>query len=482
MDKPWVKASEDIRASLYCRNEQCDGQAGHVATKLTMYLLWVSYEIAVCLSVNVGIEDIRDALISVVHLLRLSEDKLERHEYREKALGQDVKRMLSGLEKKHRALEPMKGMISRMDDRLSNKASDEKSTQKKTNEALDNIQKSLQSLTTTDALRTMCQGIGVVEDGSIPQSSFVKHISEAEKLLTKYELKLNEYNGTRGTMDNEHLNEVALADEAWHNKMTEEMVSQGKEITKVQRFLSDAEGMWKELPRLNDLQLATNRTLDAIVNATENVKENQDKSVDKVTSKLREMGDRLEATNKDIQQMTSHGATSHCGLRYSTTTNCGRWATYKVIQQSLTQGNTMTERAYSDISRSYESLRTEVQRYDKLREMGDLQVTSRGATSHCELRYSTTTNCGRWATYKVIQQRLTQGNTMTERAYSDISRSYESLRTETADNVLATKKRIEYGVQQILMTMTELVLRQGKGLNTTFNDRQPGSDADEPEL
>lgn len=55
------------------------------------------------------------------------------------------------------------------------------------------------------------------------------------------------------------------------------MALQGKEITKVQRLLSDAEGMWKDLPRLNDLQLATNKTLDAIVNATENIKENEDK-------------------------------------------------------------------------------------------------------------------------------------------------------------------------------------------------------------
>lgn len=65
-------------------------------------------------------EDIRESLISVVHLLRLTEDKLERHEFREKALGDHVKKQLLGLERKHRALEPMKGTISRMDERLSN--------------------------------------------------------------------------------------------------------------------------------------------------------------------------------------------------------------------------------------------------------------------------------------------------------------------------------------------------------------------------
>lgn len=52
-------------------------------------------------------------------------------------------------------------------------------------------------------------------------------------------------------------------------------------------------------------------------------------AVNKVTTKLREMGDRLVATNEDIQR-------------------------------SLTQGNTLTERAYADISKSYENLRNEV--------------------------------------------------------------------------------------------------------------------------
>lgn len=65
-------------------------------------------------------EDIREAMLSLVHMIRMSEDKLERHEFRERTLGDQLKKMLIGLDKKHRALEPLKGMISRLDDRLSN--------------------------------------------------------------------------------------------------------------------------------------------------------------------------------------------------------------------------------------------------------------------------------------------------------------------------------------------------------------------------
>lgn len=59
-------------------------------------------------------------MMSLVHMFRTSEDKLERHEYREKALGEQLKKMIMGLEKKHRNLEAMKGTISRLDDRLYN--------------------------------------------------------------------------------------------------------------------------------------------------------------------------------------------------------------------------------------------------------------------------------------------------------------------------------------------------------------------------
>lgn len=379
-------------------------------------------------------EDIRETLISVVHLLRITEDKLERHEFREKALGEHVKKLLMGLEKKHRALEPMKGTIIRMDERLANvetvlmeKASDAKNAQLKTNDALDKIQKSLQSLTITvqnmkptkpteidnnlttnedtferrldstdakidgvmreieslkhnlnkDALRSMCQTVDT-KDVAKP---FGKHLSDAEKLLSKFELKLNEYNCTRNT-PTDVLSEIALADEAWHSKMTDVMDRQGEEITKVRRLLSDAESTWKELPRLKDLQQATNMTLDAVVNATETLKENDEKAVSKMTAKLRDMGDRLENTNKDIQQ-------------------------------SLTQGNTLTERAFSDISRSYESLRPELQ---------------------------------------------------------TLSRT-EQVMLQTADNVIANKKRIEHGVQQILKQVSELVLRHGQTLNLNISDR-----------
>ncbi|KAJ2945770.1 hypothetical protein O0L34_g612 [Tuta absoluta] len=367
---------------------------------------------------NVTHEDIRDAMLSMVHMFRTSEDKLERHEYREKALGDQLKKMLSGLDKKHRALEPLKGMISRLDERLSNvetillqKEEREKATQKKTNDALEGIQKSLQGLTATlrpgsgadstttdstdakieavkkeieslksslnkDALRSIC--IEMVSE----VNPLEKHISEAEKLLNRYELKLNEFNGTKVQTDFVPLSEVSLADEAWHSKMTEVMERQEKEVKKIQQLLSDAESMWKDLPRLADLNNSLNQTLAAIERSRVEMKEGDEATVSKVATKLRDMSERLVTTNIDIQR-------------------------------SLTEGNTMTERAYNDISRSYDTLKTEVQSLAK----------------------------------------------------------NEHVLLQTADNVMANKKRIEYGVHQILAEVGELVRLQNRNLNKTLNDR-----------
>ncbi|XP_047992771.1 uncharacterized protein LOC125231368 [Leguminivora glycinivorella] len=47
----------------------------------------------------------------------------------------------------------------------------------------------------------------------------------------------------------------------------------------------------------------------------------------------------------------------------------------------------------------------------------------------------------------------------------------EHVMQSTADNVLATKKRIEYGVHQILVEVGELVRAQGSRLNKSVSDR-----------
>ena len=54
------------------------------------------------------------------------------------------------------------------------------------------------------------------------------------------------------------------------------MERQEIEVRKIQRLLSDAESMWKDLPRLADLHRATNHTIEAVSNSTETILTNNE--------------------------------------------------------------------------------------------------------------------------------------------------------------------------------------------------------------
>lgn len=93
-------------------------------------------------------EDIRDAILSVVHVIRSTEDKLERHEFRERALGEQLKKVLSTIDKRLKFLDPVKGTVNRLDERLATvetilmqKDDRERIQMQKTIDAVENIQK-----------------------------------------------------------------------------------------------------------------------------------------------------------------------------------------------------------------------------------------------------------------------------------------------------------------------------------------------------
>lgn len=95
-------------------------------------------------------EDIRDAILSVVRMIRSTEDKLERHEFRERALGEQLKKVLATIDKRLKLMDPVKGTVTRLDERLAavetilmQKDERERIQQQKTFDTVEDIQKNL---------------------------------------------------------------------------------------------------------------------------------------------------------------------------------------------------------------------------------------------------------------------------------------------------------------------------------------------------
>lgn len=84
----------------------------------------------------------------MVHVIRSTEDKLERHEFRERALGEQLKKVLSTIDKRLKFLDPVKGTVNRLDERLATvetilmqKDDRERIQMQKTIDAVEDIQK-----------------------------------------------------------------------------------------------------------------------------------------------------------------------------------------------------------------------------------------------------------------------------------------------------------------------------------------------------
>ncbi|EDS26610.1 conserved hypothetical protein [Culex quinquefasciatus] len=121
-----------------------------MAAKSSLFLLAIVSAMASLVlaqqKVDVTNQEIRDAILSLVHSYNLLDNKLERHEQRERSLGEQVKKGLITLQKNQRIFEPLKGTITRLEERVGSietalLSQDEKNTmqQMKLSETLEGV-------------------------------------------------------------------------------------------------------------------------------------------------------------------------------------------------------------------------------------------------------------------------------------------------------------------------------------------------------
>lgn len=63
-------------------------------------------------------EDIKDAMLSLVHMMRENTEKLERHEARERQLGEQLKKTIAVLTKRISTVDAVKLQLTKLDEKV----------------------------------------------------------------------------------------------------------------------------------------------------------------------------------------------------------------------------------------------------------------------------------------------------------------------------------------------------------------------------
>ncbi|XP_069688212.1 uncharacterized protein [Periplaneta americana] len=402
---------------------------------------------------NVSHEDIRDAILSLVNMFRDNGDKLERHEYRERHLGEQLKKALVGLDKRHRQtdhnLDAISKVINRLDERLLTmektmaqasrivasiptiieifrfyelhccsfllfqRDERERIQLQKTADTLDNVQNSLQTwMTNMVELVRVSSGQNEGQDTTSGLGARIDHLANSVERLEAYVRKVSD------TPTDSERETLKLASENLATTVadTERVLSHyEKKLQEVQAnpgavkvsdsqdwhsvFLTALEAHQKILQELKKLSEESRHHLHSLPSHAQITKLNN--STQELLQEIRyEMA---AGTDKGIAKLDAKLSEAQATL--------GRGQ--EEILKTITDTGVIAEGVYGDITRSYEELLKEVRR----------------------------------------------------------SGEVESVLIQTADNVMDTKRRIEYGVHQILLEVGDLVKLHAKELNATVNRR-----------
>lgn len=340
-------------------------------------------------------------------MLRDSADKLERHEYRERQLGEQMKKALSGLDKRQRNqdhnIDVVVNTLSKLDERLRNIESrlvEQGSERDKGTYTVDTMNESIQSWMTkienmvrAQSERTEPTPISASRVDALEASISAKvdDIAAAVERLELHVLRPTPTAVSTQVVDTEaiisrveeKLSQLQAAPkDDWQSSVMGALDSHGKVLSEMKQLSRSTSQNLELLATKGEVQQLLNATQDALQEIKYELVAESDRGVAKIESKIEEVQKGLGGGQEEIQKTVS-------------------------------DASVMAEGFYSDVQKSYEQLLKEVKGLAKV----------------------------------------------------------EQVMIQTADNVLDTKRRIEYGVHQILLEVGDLVKLQAKDLNSTVNRR-----------
>ena len=360
-------------------------------------------------------EDIKDAMLSLVHMMRENTDKLERHEARERQLGEQLKKSLAVLTKRVLTIDGIKFQLTKLDERvtgieqlISQRDERERIQMQKTVDTLEDLESRLEGW-----LTDIENKVSEVNNRPDVPSPPAENVSLIFSKLNDTELLL---------MERISKAESALKTEAIKLKETATVQS-----GTIQALLAEIQDIGS---RISDLEISLEKVREQSQNIKKilhepqfNIASNMEhyvKALHPIQKLLENTSDRIKDLPRISELQTLHNETQ------------------TRLQEAKHTLKDIVTKGINDID-------------GKLMETKNETKETIGA-----LRMDLANNAER------VNQEL-----------HDLEKG-QSVMVSMADHVLDTKKRVEYGVHQILLEVGDLVKAQGININNTLNQRFDG--------
>ncbi|XP_044758281.1 paramyosin, long form isoform X2 [Coccinella septempunctata] len=389
--------------------------------------------------------DIRDAILQIVNVIRATEDKLERHEYREKGLGETLKRGLISIDRRMKTWDHFKGAFARLDERLAEvetilmeKDERERLMAVRTYEAVDDLKKNLLPQIVDELKKDILAELAEQMKKAKPPTPAAPPKPE----ITKQDL------------------------EGFKQNIEKKVVGIHESISKVEKELKDVKSKKETCAELNK---RANETL----NKFENKIDNEENILKKYVKKLDEFTNNCKADQGQLKEQNN-------------------WQTNITIE--LTEQKQHLHDLLSDLQNVSKKL-------DTLPQNEDLEKIKNNTNDRFE-EINKSTEANAKAIIENIESKASAVKTELVKGHQDLAKSidelvnitgtlgsefgdsYEEIKNsvqsmkkidevmvKTAENVFDTKRRLEYGVHQILGEMGQLMKSATNDIASTVAER-----------
>ncbi|XP_006623666.1 nucleoprotein TPR isoform X1 [Apis dorsata] len=381
-------------------------------------------------------EDIKDAMLSLVHMMRDNTEKLERHEARERQLGEQLKKIIPILTKRMSTIDSLKLQLTKLDEKvmgieqlISQRDERERIQMQKTVDSLEDLENRLESWLTD--IENKVSEINSRSDTTLPSFDnpsriisklndtelvLIDRISKTESLLKSEAIKLKETTNVQSGTTQALLTEI----QDINSRLSDQSGTTQVLLTEIQDINSRLSGLEVSLEKVKEQSQNIKKKLqDSQFDTISNI-DNYAKILPSIKKLLDDTSEQIKELPQTIEMQTLHNKTQI------------------LLQETKHTLKDIVTKGVDDIENKLIETKNETK--DTI---GALRMDLANNAEH-------------------VNQEL-----------NDLEKG-QSVIVSMADHVLDTKKRVEYGVHQILLEVGDLVKAQSTNINNILNQRFDG--------